>query len=330
MNDKELDKKLQIAKNQSKIFFDKFNFDTSKKIVHKRIDANRHVKRNPFGKYLTNRIWRKGAVIICAITLILIVTNQIDNNRFMNKANLLLQQAVELDDDQDSYLVNYFRVDNPNNNNNLLAILWQKNSKGNYEIIYSSMMENTDIPNPVDVINATEGKYALVSSSNKQENFIHYRLVKYSNNSVKAYLEENYVPEGKIKVCNGMLIEERTIPKNYYSNYNNRSMDKFNRVYRYFIPVELRSDGSFALTTSKVKLKKGGTLTLILDDKTVPLEFEYNNDVLNRTDNKLEPNETIQAYINFEAKETGFSNLKIKQKNNIQKENELFIEIVDY
>jgi len=331
MKDKDLDKILETARNQSEEFFNNFNFEQSRKIVLKKIENSNLNKRNFYNRLLENKIFIKGVLATCIIIFVAFISYQIGENNFTKIGTPVLQQVVKLDDNENNHLVNYFRVDNPNKGNNLLAVVWQKDLKGNYQIIYSSILENTDIPNPVTIMNIpfSESKFALVSSSNKDKNFIHYRLIKYNNSNTQTYLEENFVPEGKIEINNGMLIEERATPNDYYLQKGNQEILASNKIYRYFIPIELRKDGGVTLTTNKIRLKKGSILTLLPDDRIMPLDFDYNDEILSIRGNKIYGNEEIGGLVNFETIKEGYVNLKIREKNNIEIVNQLFIEIVD-
>lgn len=334
MNDKELEQLLNIGREQSEKFFSNFNIIQSEKIVKKRIEKYKQQKKESslkFKSLFNKKSYIKFGIAISSILIFTIMFNRLNNNEFEKIGTPVLQQSIELDNAKDHHLVNYFRIDNPNKSNNLLAILWEKNLNGNYEIIYSSIMENADIPNPVTVINmpSSESRFALVSSSDKNNNFIHYRLIKYKNNTTETYLEENYVPEGKISFNNGILIEERTATNNYSIQNINMPIASYQKEYRYFVPVELSDDGGFTLSTNKVELKKGAILTLLFDNIIVPPEFEYNNKIIDKTVEEQYINYTRSPFVNFQAIEKGLVNLKIITKNGIAETYELIIEIVD-
>lgn len=334
MNDKDLDNKLHIARYQSEKFFEQFNFDQSRKIVLKKIFDEENNKSKTTERFLTKfntKVFIKCMATALSLIFIAIFVKQVGNRNLDSLGSPVLQQTIELDNIDNNHLINYFRLDNPNNNNNILAVLWQKDLKGDYEIIYSSIMENTNIPNPVTVMNIpfSDSKFALVSSSNNDKNFIHYRLIKYNNNSTETYLEKNYVPEGKVSFYNGMLIEERTISNDYHIKENNSPVLKSRKIYRYFIPIELNNNGRFSIAANEIKLKKGAILTFLLDRNTVPLEFEYNDRIINETNKNFDNNDVNNTSINFEVIEKGFVNLIIRQKEYTNQVNEILIEVVD-
>lgn len=328
MNDKDLDKKLSTARSQSERFFDKFDFDRGIRMVQRRIEENRGVRNGGIKRYITGRVPLAGAAAALTIALLLLVLGPVRHLGPANPGTPILQQAIGMDEERDSHMVNYFRFDNPNSDNNLLAVLWRKGSKGNYEVIYSSIMENAYTPNPVAVITIPSGEssFAFVSSSSKDENYIHYRLVKYSNSTVTEYLEENFVPSGRIQVINGMIFEERTIPADYSLRAGEVKPPNPGKAYRYFIPVELRSDGSFALATNRVRLKKGAILTLLTDILDEPPAIEYDTEVLGIKSNQT--GGVSSSSIDFEAKKEGTASLKIGNKTGADNANELFIEVV--
>lgn len=329
MNDRDLDKKLQTARNQSEKFFSNLNFDDYRYMVYNKILTQQRAETKNIVNTRVKMAYIFSAATLCIILITVLVSNQM-GHRQKNPGTPVLQQTIGLED-KDSHLINYFRIDNPNKNNNLLAVIWQKNSKGNYNIVYSSIMEDAHIPNPVAIINIpySKSRYALVSSSNRNQDFIHYRLVKYSADSATAYLEENYVPGGKIEVDNGILIEERVIPADYHLEDTSKAALGLNKTYRYFIPIELRADGSFALTTNRIRLKKGAVLTLISDGLIGPSELEYNSEVLDKKKGRPAQNETIGSSIDFDVRKEGRVNLKIGPKANRYKTNELLIEVIE-
>ncbi len=329
MNDKDLDKKLDAARIQSEIFFNKFNFDQGRRIVQRKIEENRGVLHGGVKKHIIGRVPLAAAASALAIVLLIIVSGQIGRYRLDSPGAPVLQQAIGMDEERDSHMVNYFRIDNPNSDNNLLAVLWRKGSKGSYEVIYSSIMENAYTPNPVAVITIPSGEssFAFVSSSSKDKDYIHYRLVKYSNSTVTEYLEENFVPSGKIQVMNGMIFEERTIPADYNLQAGEVKPPNPGKAYRYFIPVALRSDGSFALATNQVRLKKGAILTLLTDILDEPPAIEYDTEVLDKKSNQTDG--VSSSSIDFEAKKEGTASLKIGKKPGTDNANELFIEVVE-
>lgn len=328
MKDRDLDKKLNTARSQSEKFFGRLSFDPSRRVVLHKIEENRGIGFGGIKKHVTGRVPFIGAAAALVTLLFVFVSAQIGHYRPEGRGAPILQQAVGMDEERDSHLVNYFRIDNPNSSNNLLAILWQKGSRGNYEVIYSSIMENAYTPNPVAVISMPYdgSSFILVSSNSKDEDYIHYRVVKYGDNTATAYLEENYVLGGKVEIRGGMIIEERTVPPDFNLQVGDNKAPEPSKEYRYFIPVALRSDGSFALAANRVRLKKGAVLTLLTDIPGELPEVEYDNEVLDIRRNR--PNGAISPSIDFMAKKEGVANLKIGRNTSSDKANVLLIEVV--
>jgi hypothetical protein len=329
MNDKKLDQMLDKARDQSKAFFDSFDFDHSQRMVYKKIENKQQTKPNSIGMLFGGRL-AAGIVALCILAVVMLYIPYQSGNRPISAGDPVLQQAIG-SDSKDSFMVNYFRLNNPSRNNNLLAVLWQKNRKGGYEMVYSSIMENTDIPNPVSVIKipSADSSFAVVSSSNRDEGFIHYRLIKFGSNSTTAYIEEDYVPKGKIEIINGMIIEERTVPMDFNINNHSEGLSLADKAYRYYIPIELRSDGSLAPAASRIRLKKGAILTLLLDSAIEHTELEYDSNILNKKGDVLGFSDTLIPSIDFEVINGGYANLRIGPKSSTGISNELLIEVVD-
>jgi hypothetical protein len=124
-----------------------------------------------------------------------------------------------------------------------------------------------------------------------------------------------------------MIFEERTIPADYNLQAGEVKPPNPGKAYRYFIPVALRSDGSFALATNQVRLKKGAILTLLTDILDEPPAIEYDTEVLDKKSNQTDG--VSSSSIDFEAKKEGTASLKIGKKPGTDNANELFIEVVE-
>jgi len=320
MNDRELDEKLKIAYEESEKFFNNFVFKDSPNTIKKKMEQRNNIRMKTFIP-----INFKQVAIFFTILLLFAASYSFFLKEDDNLGIPVLQQRLDSDSKNNEYLINYFSLTNPNYDKNMLVILWQKKLGEKYKVLYSSIMEDTNRPTPVTIINIpdSQSKLALGATRNEDKDFIHYRLLKYNHDTVDIYLEENYVVNGKVHVDNGILVEERVIPADYYI-INPRDEDIIkDKIYRYIVPIELRNNGGITLTTSQVKLKQGGILTIIPDDKMTPLEFDYNPDIFNRIWGFPE-----DSFINFEIKGKGYSNIRIKRKD-INESKNLFINIVD-
>ncbi len=330
MKDKVLDKKLDIARDQADRFFNKYDFDRNKKIVFSQIDRTPNIEPRNRGCML-KKVPFIGFVATLAILLLAVgINHRIRCNRAGNgPITPIFQQSVGIAGERDSHMLNYFRIDNPNHSNNLLAILWQRDSRGGYSAVYSSVMEDAYIPDPVAIITipSNDSNFALVSSSSRDGDFIHYRLIRYTNGIVTVYLERNFVPRGRVVINNGMVVEERLVPPDYSPLENDNKIPKPGKMYRYYIPVALKDDGSYILTANRVRIEKGATLTLFTDTYSELPKIEYDGKVLNKNGG-CQPEGIIGPSIDFTAQNEGLANLKIDHNVDSKEPSVLRIEVV--
>ena len=67
---------------------------------------------------------------------------------------ILYLEMIKLDEsDASRQLVDYFKINKPNQGGiSILAVVWDTEHDGNYEMIYSSLFEDSDQPGPVQMI----------------------------------------------------------------------------------------------------------------------------------------------------------------------------------
>ena len=100
----------------------------------------------------------------------------------LQQAKQYALQTVTLDERRPSQLVNFVPVSNPaRTGQGLLAVLWGLNPEGQYQVIYSSMFNDSVFPHPVSTLDfpGTPYRMALISSEDSEQKYLHYRLVGY-------------------------------------------------------------------------------------------------------------------------------------------------------
>ncbi|NPV43186.1 MAG: hypothetical protein HPY70_04285 [Firmicutes bacterium] len=134
-------------------------------------------------------------------------------------------------------------------------------------MIYSSLLENCDIPHPVSVVDflGSSSKLLLISSGNKNSGHLHYRLIEYDDTSraFVTYLEQDFVPYGKVNIEEGIIVEERTVPGIYSAQENEFLRSKGKTVVTRLVPYKIDSKGNLILPTDYIRLNRGDYLTFI-------------------------------------------------------------------
>ena len=215
---------LYKAKYEADRFFSKYYNDRMKKNVFKRIKQEEKSKRiirffNSGKKYRIQDIIKIPITIICIISMLIgfsaLLFNEYKRQVLMAEnaslGNPVSQEMIKLDEsDASRQLVDYFKINKPNQGgNNILAVVWDTEHDGNYEMIYSSLFEDSDQPGPVQMISFPSNmpNMAVISSLNNEMQYIHYRVLGYRKNQIIDLMEQNYIYEGEIEVFNGVLKE---------------------------------------------------------------------------------------------------------------------------
>lgn len=270
MNDRELNEKLKAAKEEADRFFAGWKFSPYRKMVYRRLENPDYYT----GKGLFNSLWGmvfNKKVVLASLLAILLVLNLFNLFPFKQSPDIgvpIAQQPVSLGDNSTTKWVSFFRLDKPDRSKySLLAVIWDSSPDGDYRMIYSSLLENCDIPHPVSVMDfpGNSSKLLLISSGNKNLGHLHYRLVEYDDSSKAfvTYLEQDFVPYGKINIEEGIIVEERTVPGIYLSRGNETPPSEEKTVVTRFIPYKIDSRGNLVLPTDYVRLNRGDYLTFI-------------------------------------------------------------------
>ena len=125
------------------------------------------------------------------------------------------QEMIKLNESDSGQLLDYFKINKPEQTgDNLLAVIWDSEHEGRYEMAYSSLFEDTNQPGPILMIYFPQNQpdMAVISSENKDLQYIHYRVVGYRKNQIVTLMEQNYINGGEIEVLDGALKESRLVP----------------------------------------------------------------------------------------------------------------------
>jgi hypothetical protein len=336
MHDQELEKKLKDARCEADQFFSHWHFNSQREMVHKRVGdqsygGNKHKSIFPW------IVIGKASIVLVSFLFLIWIPYRLNillstfNGDSSNLGTPLTQQSVTLEQNKSSQWVNFFRLDKPDRKqHNLLAVIWNTNSDGNYKMIYSSLLENSDKPHPVSTIEFPENhnKLALISSSNPKQRHLHYRLIGVSNDVVKTYWEQDFVPDGKVEVREGMLIERRTVPQVYFKQENMTSLPNHKTVVTYFIPYQINDYGDLVLTTNYVRLGIGEYLAFI-GENNKRIRMSSNEKIIKKLDDNKAVFTTNELRSHFYAFRTGRDILVLEPDTGEGKGQMLQVEVVD-
>lgn len=290
MNDRELDERLKIASSEAEQFFSRWSFEPYRKLVQKRIE-NGYLNTKRFDRiFPPGTAWRNKAVLIglsllLFIPLVFSVFSSALNRHPQQAGVPIAQHPIKLGDHYDTQWVSFFRLDKPDHNrHNLLAVIWETNAADNYRMVYSSLLEDSDIPNPVSTLDFPESsnKLALISSKNREQGYLHYRLIEYNNRAFVTYLEQDFVPDGKVDIKEGIIVEERTVSDIRLPKENRSSISKGMTIVTRFIPYKIDSDGNLILSTDHVKLNWGDYLTFVGYNTNRQIKISFIGEILER------------------------------------------------
>jgi len=226
------------------------------------------------------------------------------------------RQRINLSDSgfKDNWIT-FFKINKPDKvpQNNLLAVLWETGKNGDYQMAYSSMFENSSKPEPVRIIdfNDEQPSMMVISTKNPEKQFIHYRVIGYSNSRIIALMEQDYVTGGEISIVDGVIKETRLMPD---AGLEQNSGSNMHQVVTYYIPYQINKAGDIFTTVQSLKINKGDYIA-VLGNKNTPVEI-LNSDLL--IDWKPE-NELINYNMNtkyFRTKNTGQEEIYIRPLNN--------------
>jgi len=320
MDDRKLEEVLKAAKVEQENFFEGWDSESLRNKVRLRIQKDKSPKITPHFNFKN-----LGIVMVCILivlwlpyTGILKLNEKREPGRF---GTPITQQAITLDDNKPKQLINFFSINNPDlNGQSLMAVLWGVNPDGNYKAIYSSLFEDSDLPHPVSILNfpGTQNRLAIISSGDSLEKFLHYRLIGYRDHAINIFIEENYVPHGKLSIKEGMLVEQRTA--------GDMSHSSGGMVVTYIIPYMVDTTGELILSTDHVQLNVGEQLLLIGCDSDKEINFYSKENLIKKIENKIPGNASSAR---FNAQVPGEDNLLLTTNPDKNKGKNLSIKVVE-
>jgi hypothetical protein len=284
MNDLELEKLLKRGKKESSNFFSHVCLNSIRNKVHQKISGRLAGQKTQKGRTVRYRLRAlKVSVAINAASLTIIIAVlygtgivRPKQDQYGNVFNSpLAEQTISLNDDNSSengngkYLVSFFPINKPNHKEqSLMTIMWKIDGDGNSEVIYSSLFEKSDELYPVSTIefSGAGSKLILISSGNRERRYMHYRLVEYSNDTISTLWSQDFVPDCKLGVKNGVVVEHRSSDETYPdSGISNNHYGMVTQI-SYIIPYKTGSLGEVLLPVEKLNVKVGEQILLVGDN----------------------------------------------------------------
>jgi len=277
MDERQLDDLLKNGKREAGEFFSHINSDSIRKVVLRGISENSssepEKRRTRYSQFRPRALALKaGTVSVCLIIVLLLLFGLNGSKPGLKENNILAQQAVSLDSSDRDYIISFMPLNMPNNNErSLMALLWEMDGVSGPEIVYSSLFEQCDEPYPVSTIvfPGTNGKVVLISSGDSRRRYMHYRLIGHSNDSVTTLWAQDYVPEGKLGINNGVLEQ---------SNQDNTLVS-------YIVPYKTNNAGEFFLPVESIKVRVGEQILLVGDDTSGQLKVSSEKGMIRKIDN---------------------------------------------
>jgi len=320
MDDRKLEELLKVAKVQSNNYFSNWKLEPSIDEIMNKASKGKWSKRCS--------LTAAGAALICAFLALWIMHKPVfspfaGKNSGERPFAPVAKQTITLDDSKPVQLVDFIPVNRPDHGErSLMAILWGAGSDGGYKILYSSLLSDSDWPYPVSTIDFPgSSRLALISSQDRKQRYLHYRLIGYSGQDIETYIEEDYVPGGKLGIRDGMLIEQRAAGDGAKGEAGSEKM-----VITFIIPYQIDDKGELLLPTDHVQLNVGEQLLLTGLDTESEIQFTSGGNSIKRVDEKEKGKITS---IKFSAFSPGEDYLLITPDSDISKEKSLYIKVVE-
>lgn len=274
MDINDMDKLLSRAKMEADKFFRDYSDEIIGKAVYSRIRTqDEHNQSTIYDISRKNKILRRtvpAAIIACTLLVSLSVfffSGILNQKKIASLGEPVSQEMIKLNESDSSQLLDYFKINKPEQTgDSLLAVIWDSEHDGQYEMVYSSLFENSDQPGPILMIYFPHNQpdMAVISSENKDMQYIHYRVVGYSKNQITTLMEKNYIDGGEIEVQNGVLKETRLVPG--FSD----------KIVTHYIPYQLNESGDIISSLQNIKINTGEYVTFI-GNTSDPVEVSYSN-----------------------------------------------------
>jgi len=295
---KNLDEILIRAKKNAGSFFSKINYEKMNRTVLQKISDSRRPTLPSWSFHLRFRAASLLGLCVIMIAVILAygISGKIRNSSSVSLGEPVSREMIELDNSEKSKWLYYFKFSKPDRvSNNLLAVIWEHGKSGNYELIYSSVFENSNKPCKSSVISFPDDQppIFIISSLNDDEKYIHYRMLGFKGNKIFTLMEQNYVANGKLEVTEGVLKETRFVPTE-----DNKAAE----IITYFIPYQLNETGDIIAPAEKLIINKGDHVVFVGYENT-PIEVINNTLTWEKESSVMDMNENMVLYIADKAGE---------------------------
>ncbi|MGI6777645.1 MAG: hypothetical protein ACOX7R_06345 [Acetivibrionales bacterium] len=198
-----------------------------------------------------------------------------------------------------------------------MTIMWKMDSDGNSEIIYSSLFEKSDEPYPVSTIEFSDAdsKLILISSGNRKRRYMHYRLVEYSNDTISTLWSQDFVPDGKLGVKDGVVVEQRSSDEAYPDSGISDNPYRMDTQISYIIPYKTGSMGEVFLPVEKLNVRVGEQILLVGDNNENSLKVSSEKGMIKRVGQESDTYGKEQGLV-FQAAYKGNDALSLVSRDN--------------
>ena len=284
MNDMELEELLKRGKKESDNFFSHVCLNSLRNKVHQKTSGQlngQKVQKGSNAGYFFRVLKLSSTITIVSMVLVMTVLfgtgilrpkkepdNSIINSPLAEQA-ISLNGSDSLENSSNTYLVSYFPINQPNHKEqSLMIIMWKIDSDGNSKIIYNSLFEESDEPYPVSTFEFSDAdsKLILISSGHREKRYMHYRLVEYSNDTISTLWSQDFVPDGKLGVKDGVVVEQRSSDEDYIDSGLGDIPYRLGTKISYIIPYKTDNMGEILLPIQKLNVRVGEQILLVGDN----------------------------------------------------------------
>jgi hypothetical protein len=253
MDDGDLEKRLINGKIESDCFFSQTDYRMLRDSVLARTVLRHAGKARPLWPFALKAVFVAASLLIMVVVITLVIGAPDSSDS--NQAKALSEQKLLLDGGKGA-LLSYFPVETPDDSkSSLMSVIWDLNSRRS-EMLYSTVFKECNETYPASSITFPDNgpMLVLIFSGSSQDGFIDYRIIGYDNDSIVEWWSQDFVPDGKLKVKDGLVIEERN--KFYGSGQCDAAVT-------YIIPYDIQITGGIVLSVQDLQLKIGEQILLI-------------------------------------------------------------------
>lgn len=283
MDDREFDKFLAEGKKESDKFFSSVHLNTLRKTLLFKITQPTYSKTAVPRIFRTSLI-KAGIIAACVIVIGCVYFGLSENVKKQDiTESPIAEQTVTFGDVDRDYKIGFYPITLPRvTEPNLMTILWKLDKGGSAEMVYSSLFEKCDQPYPISIISfpgELNSKILLISSGCTKQSYIHYRLVEFNEGDLITLWSQDFVPNGKLGIQDGVVVEQRhsALPNsNMDKNSNSRAIGT---QVSYIIPYITDQNGCIVLPVEVLKLHVGDQILLVGDDEIL-LQVNTDNGIV--------------------------------------------------